>query len=123
VSRDICEDDFIGGLVIRVTHAIVLSLVFGASAAAQDSKANGEKVYTEQKCSICHSLAGKGNAKGPLDDVGSKLSAEEIRAWIADAKAMTAKTKAPRKPEMKAYSLPKEEVDALVSYLSAMKKK
>ena len=36
---------------------------------------------------------------------------------------MTAKTKAPRKPEMKAYTLPKDEVDALVAYLSAMKKK
>jgi mono/diheme cytochrome c family protein len=109
--------------MVRVAHVVVLSLVFAASAAAQDSKAAGEKVYAEQKCSICHSLAGKGNAKGPLDDVGSKLSADEIRAWIADAKVMTVKTKAPRKPEMKAYTLPKDEVDALVTYLSAMKKK
>jgi mono/diheme cytochrome c family protein len=109
--------------MVRIVHVIVLSIVFAASAAAQDSKAAGERVYGEQKCSICHSLAGKGNAKGPLDDVGTKLSADEIRAWIADAKAMTLKTKAPRKPEMKAYSLPKEEVDALVTYLSALKKK
>jgi hypothetical protein len=28
-----------------------------------------------------------------------------------------------RIPEMKAYTLPKEDVDALVAYLSAMKKK
>jgi mono/diheme cytochrome c family protein len=109
--------------MVRVAYVVVLSLVFGGSAVAQDAKAVGEKVYTEQKCSICHSLSGKGNAKGPLDDVGSKLSADEIRAWITDAKAMTVKTKAPRKPEMKAYSLPKDEVDALVTYLSAMKKK
>ena len=40
-----------------------------------------------------------------------------------DAKAMTVKTKAARKPEMKAYTLPKEEVDGLVTYLSGMKKK
>ena len=109
--------------MVRVACVIVLSLVFAASAAAQDAKAAGEKVYAEQKCSICHSIAGKGNAKGPLDDVGNKLSADEIRAWISDAKAMTVKTKAPRKPEMKAYSLPKDEVDALVMYLAAMKKK
>ena len=75
--------------MVRVAYVIVLSIVFAASAAAQDSKAAGEKVYAEQKCSICHSVAGKGNAKGPLDDVGSKLSADEIRAWIVDAKAMT----------------------------------
>jgi hypothetical protein len=36
---------------------------------------------------------------------------------------MTAKTKATRKPAMKQFALPKEDVDALVAYLSAMKKK
>ncbi len=36
---------------------------------------------------------------------------------------MTAKTKATRKPEMKAYTLTKDEVDALVAYLVTMKKK
>jgi hypothetical protein len=35
---------------------------------------------------------------------------------------MTATTKATRKPEMKAFTLPKEDVDALVAYLSAIKK-
>jgi mono/diheme cytochrome c family protein len=105
------------------SFAVLLNLAVVGSVLAQDAKSSGDKVYTEQKCSLCHSLAGKGNAKGPLDDVGSRLSPDEIRAWITDAKAMTAKTKAPRKPEMKAYSPPKDEVDALVTYLSAMKKK
>ena len=102
---------------------VALSLGLAVPAMAQDAKAAGEKVYAEQKCSVCHSIAGKGNAKGPLDDVGSKLTADEIRAWITDAKGMTAKTKAARKPEMKAYTLTKDEVDGLVAYLSAMKKK
>ena len=69
------------------------------------------------------SIGGKGNSKGPLDEVGSQLSAQDIHAWITDSKGMTAKTKATRKPEMKAFTLPKEDVDALVAYLSAMKKK
>ena len=102
---------------------IVLILASAAPVVAQDAKAIGEKVYVDQKCSLCHSIAGKGNAKGSLDGVGSKLTADDIRAWIVDAKAMTAKTKAARKPEMKAYALPKGEVDALVAYLSALKKK
>ena len=97
-----------------------LTLGIAASAGAQDK---GAQVFADQKCSICHSIAGKGNAKGSLDDVGSRLTADEIRAWITDAKGMTAKTKPTRKPEMRAYSLPKEDVDALVAYLSAMKKK
>ena len=91
-------------------------------AAAQDLKAKGEKVFTDQKCSLCHAVAGKGNVKGPLDDVGGKLSAADIRAWITDANAMTAKIATPRKPVMKQYSLPKEDVDALVAYLTTLKK-
>jgi mono/diheme cytochrome c family protein len=94
-----------------------------AAAAAQDAKAKGEKIYADQKCSLCHSIGDKGNKKGPLDEAGSKLSADEIRQWIVDAKGMTAKTKAPRKPEMKSYTLPKEDVDALVAYLGSLKKK
>ena len=105
-----------------VIIAMVVCLGLAATAAGQDAKAKGEQVYTAQKCSLCHAIAGKGNAKGPLDDVGSKLSADEIRAWLVDAKGMTAKTKATRKPEMKAYTLPKDDVDALVAYLSSLKK-
>jgi len=107
----------------------LMALIFGlcigvaATAAAQDAKvAKGQQVYADQKCSLCHSIAGKGNAKGPLDGVGSKLSADEIRSWITDAKTMTAKTQATRKPEMKMYTLPKDDVDALVAYLGTLKK-
>lgn len=100
----------------------VMVMAAAGFASAQDAKAKGEAVYTAQKCSLCHSVAGKGNAKGALDDVGSKLKADEIRAWINDAKGQTAKSGATRKPEMKAYTLPKEDVDNLVAYLSALKK-
>src|SRR5262245_25830187 len=101
-----------------------MAICFGLAAAAvgQDAKAKGEQVFAAQKCSLCHAIAGKGNAKGSLDGVGSKLSADEIRAWIVDAKGMTAKTKATRKPEMKQYTLPKDDADALVAYLSSVKK-
>ena len=100
----------------------LISLVTLGSAAAQDQVAHGAKVYADQKCSVCHSIAGKGNAKGSLDGVGAKLSADEIRAWIVDAVGQTAKTKAARKPVMKNYALPKEDADALVAYLSTLKK-
>jgi mono/diheme cytochrome c family protein len=108
-------------------RAIVLgvTMVIGvaAPAAAQDAVAKGEQLYAAQKCSICHSIAGKGNPKGALDSVGARLTEDEIRAWIVDAKGMTAKTKAPRKPEMRNYNLPKEDVEALVAYLASLKKK
>ena len=101
---------------------LVGGLVLSVPAAAQDLKAKGEKLFTDQKCALCHSVAGKGNAKGSLDGVGSKLSAADIRSWITDAKGMTAKTGATRKPEMKQFTLPAEDVDALVAYVASLKK-
>ena len=93
-----------------------------ATASAQDAVQTGQKVYTSQKCSICHSIGGTGNKKGPLDGVGAKLSADQIRLWITNAPEMSAKANATRKPAMKAYTLPKEELDGLVAYLASLKK-
>jgi mono/diheme cytochrome c family protein len=108
---------------MRPISAVVLLLLGAASLARAQDSAAGAKVFADQKCSLCHSIAGKGNVKGPLDDVGSKDSPADIRAWIEDAPGMTTKTGAERKPVMKAYSLPKSDVDALVAYLSTLKKK
>ena len=101
-----------------------LALLAPAAAWAQTDAARGEKVYVAQKCATCHSIAGKGNQKGPLDEVVSKLSADEIRQWIVDAPAMTAKTKAVRKPPMRAYAnIAKDDLEALVVYVQSLKKK
>ena len=109
--------------MFRVIAGLIVCVGLASAAAAQDAKvANGEKLYVDQKCAVCHSIGGKGNKKGPLDSVASKLKAEEIRKWIVDAKGMTTKTKAARKPVMRAYKLPKEDVDALVAYMMTLKK-
>src|SRR4051794_9242802 len=102
--------------MIRPLIFSLCAVFFAVPAFAQD-KAQGEKLFVDQKCTLCHSVAGKGNAKGPLDDVGGKLSAADIRAWITDANAMTAKTGATRKPAMKQYALGKDDVDSLVAYI------
>jgi mono/diheme cytochrome c family protein len=101
----------------------MLVVVGAGSAGAQDASAQGEKVFAAQKCSLCHSVGGKGNPKGPLEEAVGKLSTNDMREWITDAKAMTAKTKATRTPAMKQFALPKEDVDALVAYLSSLRKK
>lgn len=111
--------------VTFITLFVAVLLTAGA-AYAQDAKQieRGAKVYVDQKCSVCHAIAGKGNPKGALDDVGSRLSAEEIREWIVNPAEMTKKTKAERKPPMKAYAnLSKEDLDALVAYMVSLKKK
>jgi mono/diheme cytochrome c family protein len=106
--------------------AAILAIAWAAPASAQDAKqvAHGQTVYAAQKCSICHSIDGKGQVKGPLDGVGSKLSVDEIREWIVNPAEMTKKTKAERKPPMRAYpKLAKEDLDALVAYMASLKKK
>jgi mono/diheme cytochrome c family protein len=106
---------------------VVLSLGICVVAAstlwAQDATmTKGQQVYADQKCGLCHSIGDKGNKKGPLDGVGSKLSAADLRLWMTDAKAMTEKTKSTRKPEMKSYNLSKGDLDALVAYMQSLKK-
>jgi mono/diheme cytochrome c family protein len=110
--------------LISVLGAAVWLLAAGPASAQDKAQVErGMKVFADQKCSVCHSIAGKGNAKGALDNVGAKLKADEIREWIVNAAEMTKKTKAERKPPMKAYaSLPKEDVDALVAYMQSLKK-
>ena len=107
-----------------IVFALCAAVGLAATASAQDAKiAKGAQVYADQKCAMCHSIGDKGNKKGPLDDVASKYSLDELRAWIVDAKGMTAKTNAPRKPFMNNYTLPKEDLDALVAYMASLKKK
>lgn len=114
---------------MRLSLVVLLAcgaLVVPALASAQDAKLVqlGEKLYAEQRCSVCHSVAGKGNQKGPLEDVGSRLSAEEIRQWLINPRVMTEKHKSTRKPLMPAYTkLSADQLDALVAYMQSLKKK
>lgn len=105
----------------RAFSLFALMAMTVTTAAAQDLASKGKDVYTAQKCSVCHAVAGTGNKKGALDGVGAKLSASDIRSWITDAPAMTAKTKAERKPPMKAYALAKDDLEGLVAYLQTLK--
>ena len=112
--------------MIRKLIFAVAALAFVAvTAHAQDAKlvAKGEQVFAANKCTMCHSVAGKGNAKGPLDGVGSKYTADEIRDWLLKPTEMAAKHKATRKPMKQPYTkLAKEDLDALVAYVQSLKK-
>lgn len=109
--------------------AIPLVTLFGilllptlASAQDQAQLDHGQKVFMDQKCTLCHAIGDTGNAKGPLDGVGSKLTADEIRMWIVDAVEMAKKTGADRKPPMKNFTaIPDNDLEALVAYLASLK--
>jgi mono/diheme cytochrome c family protein len=100
-------------------------LMMAGSATAQDkTKDSAMQIFVAQKCTQCHSIAGKGNKKGSLDEVGKKLTAVQIREWIVNPVETAAKTTPPptRKPPMKKKAIPGSEVDILVDYLATLKK-
>lgn len=111
-------------LAAILSIAMLLAATGVTTAQSQAQIDQGSKVFAEQKCSICHSIAGQGNKKGILDGIGSELSADDIRQWIVSAPEMAAKAKAERKPPMKPLtSLAKNDLDALVAYLHSLKKR
>ena len=103
----------------------VLTLALAAPLLAEDAVARGKQLYEEQKCRMCHSVGGVGNPKGvALDEVGGKNTKEVLKTWLTNPKDMAQKTGSTRKPPMKSYAtLPAADVDALVSYLSTLRKK
>jgi mono/diheme cytochrome c family protein len=109
----------------RALAALAMLSAMAVPAAAQDEAKikRGQEVYTAQKCQMCHVIAGKGNKANPLDGVGAKLSADDIRQWITHPADMTAKAKSTKKPPMpnKYANLPAADLDALVAYLQSLK--
>jgi len=112
------------GLIMMKRAAVVTMVVAAlgsAAALAQDDaavQAKGKEIYAAQHCSMCHSIEGKGNKNMPLDGVGSKLKPEQIRKYIVSPREVKTDSK------MKAYpSLAPADLDALVDYLSSLKKK
>lgn len=96
--------------------------VAAASSAAPRELARGKSVYAAQKCSSCHSIAGDGNPRYPLDAVGSHLNREDLVAWTTGTGAV-ADILPPGivRRKQRYRSLPQDDLDALVSYLSTLK--
>jgi cytochrome c2 len=110
--------------VALITLGCAALMMAATPVLAQDAKVKkGAEVFVTAKCTKCHSIAGKGNAKGKLDEVGSKLTPAEIKSWLETPDDMAAKAKETRKPVMKKTPLSKDDEDALIAYLSTLKKK
>ena len=113
-------------LTLRTALPVIVLTTAGMTpAAAQDAAqvAQGQKVYAAQKCQMCHAIAGKGSKVSPLDGVGTKLSADDIRQWITNPKDAATKAKSTKKPPMpnKYSKLPAADLDALVAYMQSLK--
>jgi cytochrome c2 len=86
-----------------------------AVVAERTSLQHGKEVYERERCVMCHSIAGKGNRRSPLDDVGSRLSPDEIRAWITAPSEMQPGIK------KKAFQLSDRDLNDLVDYLLSLR--
>lgn len=112
-----------GRWVQMAALAAVTGWATGASAQDKAKVEQGAALFTSQKCTMCHAVAGKGNAKGALDGVGAKLSEADMKAWLTDPEGMRTKTNATRTPPMKKQPLSPAQVDALAAYMGTLKAK
>ena len=118
----------------RTLGAIAVAMALaGPAAAAQapDAKLAGEgkKLYATYKCDKCHQIDGRGSKKGPLDGVGTKLTAADLKKWLTSPTEMEAKLeKKPKGTDAMSYALKTKgiepaEIDALVAYMQTLTKK
>jgi cytochrome c2 len=109
----------------RTVAALALAMVFPIAAAgpvraaggqAQPNPANGEKIYTAQKCSVCHRIGTKGGKMGPdISAVGGKRDAEWLRKYLPNPKSVDPKNKMP------VVKLKGPDMEDLIAYLLSLK--
>ena len=83
----------------------------GASAGSSPEAA-GKQAFESYGCSSCHSVAGAGNTSSPLDGIGNKKSAEELKRLIVSP---------PSGSTMPAMAVPDKDLNDLVAYLLTLK--
>lgn len=89
-------------------------------AAAPAPAQTAEAALAKFGCAACHSVLGTQSPVGPnLTDVGKRLSVEQIRASIADPKAVIAEGFPPIMPEFPHMTL--TELELLVRFLAQQK--
>ena len=93
----------------------LMPVALGAGGAAV-AATNRPQIFN-QMCVACHMLDGQGGQVGPaLDDVGSRLSADDLRRWLTDPQAFKPGALMPKLP------LSDEQVGELAAFLSQKKK-
>ena len=103
----------------RVGLLIVGALVFGAlplMAQSAGDAAKGEKIYAEQKCSVCHRIGETGGKLGTeLTTVGDARDLAWLKEYLLDPKGVDPANKMP------AVKVEGQDLDDLIAYLLALK--
>jgi mono/diheme cytochrome c family protein len=81
----------------------------------------GRGVYEAQHCSMCHSIAGAGNPRYPLDRIGTRMDRPELRRWIIGDPALADRLPGGILRTKQAYAaLDADELEALIDYLQTL---
>ena len=81
----------------------------------------GREVYNAEGCSSCHAIAGVGNPRNPLDDVGARRTAAELREWITGTgSAVEQLSPAVVRRKQRYQELPESDLRAMVAYLATL---
>lgn len=83
--------------------------------------ARGRQVFEAQNCMRCHSVAGEGNPRSPLDHAAAELDGAQLLAFTVGAESVANELAARTLAAKRAYQqLPAEDLDALVAYLQSL---
>lgn len=91
---------------------------FGAAPAAL---ARGRAVLEAQGCLRCHSVAGQGSPRLPLDGVGARRDRAALEAWTLALPTVADRLPARARSSKEDYrTLPQQELDELLDYLESL---
>jgi mono/diheme cytochrome c family protein len=99
-------------LVYDEAHRKATARATGSATAGSSPVEAGKQAFESYGCSSCHSVAGAGNTSAPLDGIGNKRTAEELKKLIASP---------PSGSTMPAMDVPEKDLNNLVAYLLALK--
>ena len=89
-----------------------------AKASASGDPLKGEKIYAEQKCSLCHKVGAAGGKLGPdLSAVATRRDAAWLAKYLVNPKIVDPKNKMP------AVKVKGQDLDDLIAYLETLGKK
>ncbi|HSJ24753.1 MAG TPA: cytochrome c [Longimicrobiales bacterium] len=89
---------------------------------AQDSDSvAGQRVFRANTCERCHSVAGAGSPRYPLDGVGARRSRDELRAWtVGDDVVQDSISPSALRAKQRFRQLPAEEMRVLLAYMASL---
>lgn len=81
----------------------------------------GRTIFGQQGCASCHSVAGAGNPRYPLDNIGSRMQVDDLREWVTGTGPATNRlSSAVTRRKQRYRNLPEDDMGSLVLYLSSL---